>query len=697
MHIFLIILWLCSLSASLFIQKELFVLHGAISLFFIFMCAISSLVFGYQGQEEKKVLVKNIEVSKPNLGGFFALNYKNLLNIFEVCGCCLWMWMALSTVLSQTFFESYIQFGSYSLFALGYIFFRCHPNPHKLAFIAYIGFMFLLAIEAFLIPVYFFKYGTFTSFANTNLIGLNYSFGFLGSCAALYFLLNRSQLNTNVAAHKNYKNNKNTFNLVHIFYLEKIRLLLTFLGAFFLAVFCFAMLSFSSLGPFLSIVIAALFLRFLYTRKISSLALFFGAILSCALALFSIESGQVRLSMWLSSFQIFLDNFWLGTGIGTFLIHYPAYREGDFISSGLSTHNLSIQFALELGVFGVLMLWAFLGLLIYLSKEAISKFLQKNVQNTVPYLKALLASLCMFFALIIHAHISTTFNAPFFLILGGSLCGYISVLLRQALLGDKGAQVKSNIVIQSLELSSKKNNFAAFLKNGILKFFLFSSIPKYGVKGLILLSLVPVYIFISMTISLYLLQKEKQSLFAFDMVKAEKYLNGSHKLSFGQNSYTYLLASEKPIGILQSEKPFLNEEETQKLKDKANSLLEGALSKNPYFAPAYYKKAQLAELFGQEDEIEKNLLESLKRDPGFISSRLVLIRIYKRQRKQDQLLDLYVEGLKYPYRTPQAINFYKQAIEGFEKSGELELKKNAQDLLIDFKQDRGSGPLSTIF
>lgn len=65
------------------------------------------------------------------------------------------------------------------------------------------------------------------------------------------------------------------------------------------------------------------------------------------------ESMQDRLDMWASALQLFSEEMWWGTGLGSFALRYPAVRAAtETTSVGFFAHNDYLQLLMELGVVG---------------------------------------------------------------------------------------------------------------------------------------------------------------------------------------------------------------------------------------------------------------------------------------------------------------------------------------------------------
>jgi len=70
--------------------------------------------------------------------------------------------------------------------------------------------------------------------------------------------------------------------------------------------------------------------------------------------------------MWLATWHIFLSHPYLGTGLGSYFLFYPAYRlPGELASAGTYAHNDYIEFLAEGGLINLGFLLAFAGALFY--------------------------------------------------------------------------------------------------------------------------------------------------------------------------------------------------------------------------------------------------------------------------------------------------------------------------------------------
>jgi len=73
-----------------------------------------------------------------------------------------------------------------------------------------------------------------------------------------------------------------------------------------------------------------------------------------------------RTLMWIATWHIFLSHPYLGTGLGSYFLFYPAYRlPGELASAGTYAHNDYIEFLAEGGLINLGFLLAFAGALFY--------------------------------------------------------------------------------------------------------------------------------------------------------------------------------------------------------------------------------------------------------------------------------------------------------------------------------------------
>lgn len=73
-----------------------------------------------------------------------------------------------------------------------------------------------------------------------------------------------------------------------------------------------------------------------------------------------------RALMWIATWHIFMTHPWLGTGLGTYFLYYPAFRlPAELASAGTYDHNDYLQYLAEGGLINLGLLLTFAGTLFY--------------------------------------------------------------------------------------------------------------------------------------------------------------------------------------------------------------------------------------------------------------------------------------------------------------------------------------------
>lgn len=118
------------------------------------------------------------------------------------------------------------------------------------------------------------------------------------------------------------------------------------------------------------------------------------------------SSNSFRFNVYNSSVDMFKDNWLLGIGVGNqnFREIYGLYMKTGF--DALSAYNIFLEIAVESGVFA---LFAFVGFLITLIKNAVSFILKSAETKDVIIVSAALISIC---AVSIHGLVDTVFFRP---------------------------------------------------------------------------------------------------------------------------------------------------------------------------------------------------------------------------------------------------------------------------------------------
>ena len=175
-----------------------------------------------------------------------------------------------------------------------------------------------------------------------------------------------------------------------------------------LTVCLLAMFLTNSRGGVLCSLLAMVIAFMLYVRRDIPQGKWILIVLACAgiavLALLEVMGGGVgsriilsglsdegRLSAWRSTLRIIADNPWFGTGLGTFVWSFPAYRSNEMSMWGVwdLAHNTYLEFASELGIpVAILVGAAWVAAIVLLIRG-----LREQHRDTGPVLAALTVSL----------------------------------------------------------------------------------------------------------------------------------------------------------------------------------------------------------------------------------------------------------------------------------------------------------------
>ncbi|MEM7651329.1 MAG: O-antigen ligase family protein, partial [Pseudomonadota bacterium] len=139
-----------------------------------------------------------------------------------------------------------------------------------------------------------------------------------------------------------------------------------------------------------------------------------------------------RPEIWASTWEIIQNNFWTGTGIGTFFLYYPEVRSiGDPSTAGLMAHSDPLQFWAEMGILSLVLFYVFIALCVLRTRAAFKKLDQKDTRRVT-----ILVPFFAIAAMTIHAHVSFPFHILPTLLMAGFLLGVWFVQTQNVLDGE---------------------------------------------------------------------------------------------------------------------------------------------------------------------------------------------------------------------------------------------------------------------
>ena len=375
--------------------------------------------------------------------------------------------------------------------------------------------------------------------------------------------------------------------------------------AFFIA---FALFMSLSRGGIIALLSSFAFFNLLYTlviRKKRVIAFSILFVISLLLFLFIIgldplisrfEEIQMdtieeigRVEYWKSSYALFLDKPWFGSGLGTFSTAVPRFQtlntSGKFISH---SHNDYIELLSEIGIIGFLIVvGTFLSFYIYLIRRVFA------IQSKTRWLIAI-ATLSSIFAILIHSFFDFNFHIPSNVLL-------FSVLLAIAYLSTKQGN-KTNTF--SYTLSKRKKAIAITLLILILLISILYSGKAYFAEGYIEKA------------NLALKEKKQES--AIEDVERAIFIesrNASHHVKLADI-------------LLKSLRKTKSDSAKITLKYKALNHYEIAIKQNPNYAYYHIKEALLLNSLGDKDLARKAYEQAVYYSPTSTSYRYSLCNFY---------------------------------------------------------------------
>lgn len=548
-----------------------------------------------------------------------------------------WALGFVSVLLSKASFTSYIYFCYLSMFPLAFIFAALVPEKDRFfRSISIVSAIIFAALSAVILGIYFFfpellRFGlSHWPFGNPNSLAGFLSLGFF---CVYGFLLQTKDVN-----HKRW--------------------------AFVLALLIIAaMLTTGSRGALVALIVGFLFLLgFLLKRfkndwkwHVSFAGLSLGIFV--ALSVFAPQlnpqtpgdilaqsvSGDLpilydRPHIWASTWQIIQENFWFGTGIGTFFLVYPAYRAGDVSTSGHMAHSDPLQFWMEMGVFSPLIFYALIGFAVFKTFQALNALDQDDDRRIM-----IVAPFCAFGALVLHTHISFHFYVLPILFASGTLLAFWLTQVER--------------VLPSGEWSITKG---VALENILVKLCL------------LMLLLCCAFMLVLSQGSELLVSHAKARIKANDIAGFAWAINAADDMAFHRNARALSVASTVPSTTVRANGAQLSKSETLKMILLAEGLLDQAIGHNPYLGRVYLEKARVVELAlkyvpneykaqhkGEDVSVRALVEEALRINPLVADTRIKLAELMMAQEQSQQAFDLMKAGMHWPYKPEHEYKYFQ--------------------------------------
>ena len=366
-----------------------------------------------------------------------------------------------------------------------------------------------------------------------------------------------------------------------------------------------------------------------------------------------------RTALWDGAFDLVAAYPILGTGYGTFFLHYPAVRTMvDEWSGGFMVHNDFLQILAETGIVGAILL----GVILVAAVVVMIKSRRDNILNIRA--RGVAAILfCGIGAVVAHA----IFDFPFYTL--------PIMLVLPLMMGAWLAQVQSMTITRHTNVCGHRY-VDVILVVGL--------IAGLGVWAQIMLSER------SLIHAEYLFQRD-------DVNGFSAHVNDAHRLGMGLNDKAYAFAARIPMGILAGDGRRIPMEDRQKLIAQANDLLDAAMRHNPYRASYYMQRAELSVFAGDlwpdwMADTQSLLRQALMVDPRFIPARMRLATVLVQSGADDAAYDVLRDGLGWVYldRMGDAVSYYDRVLAMADARGDMD----APDMVAAIDQrDRLKGAL----
>lgn len=305
-----------------------------------------------------------------------------------------------------------------------------------------------------------------------------------------------------------------------------------------------------------------------------------------------------RIMIWQSAREMFPHHPWLGTGIGTFFLYYPEYRNPWDDSAGFMAHNDLIQFAVEMGILAPILAVAMALYLVIRTKKSLCHD---------PTRRAVLPCLVIV------------------LLAGHSLVNFNFYIL-------------PSLMILGLMLAWWNHEIISDTKPILLRTSARDSVAVFGV----VFFLCPLW---SLAISEYATTRAITSLSVGKVTDFSEQLNLADKMALGLNGRAILQAA-------------LFAEVTGDTK-KAMSFLAAAEAVNPRQPKIYTERARLL-LPDHPDAALTDAQKALALDPSRLESRELVADILDRMGRGADSYAVLKDGLNGMMRDPDPSGYYRR-------------------------------------
>lgn len=328
-----------------------------------------------------------------------------------------------------------------------------------------------------------------------------------------------------------------------------------------------------------------------------------------------------RLAVWEGTWHIIRDQPWLGTGLGTFFLYYPAYRlPTDTSTGGFYAHMDPLQFWAELGILGPVLFYAVLIAILVQTVRAV-----RHLGSDDPARLAILGPFAGLLAVAVHTHI--TFHLYILPILMGA-----GILLAAWQLACERALERPRARV-ALPQGAHPRVWRWLLA---------------GVAVLVVLNLG------SAGVADRMIKRGRAAVDAGEIGRALVHFHAARALAPASDT-AWALGAEIRGAAMSNPELDLSQLDREALYGEAHRMLDQAMRRNPARAKLHYTRGRLYRVAppGAEarprERAERAWRTALAKDPRLIEARMALADLYLAADRPEEALAVLEAGLKWPY------------------------------------------------
>ncbi len=330
-----------------------------------------------------------------------------------------------------------------------------------------------------------------------------------------------------------------------------------------------------------------------------------------------------RFMIWKSTIDIFMDHPLVGTGIGTFFVNYPQYRNPLDDSAGYMAHNDLLQFASEMGFIAPILAMLIVGFVVFKTFQKL-----KNIDNNDDRLNLIIPF------------------AAFILVTGHSLVNFNFYILPSLMTTGLMLAVWNKQIAQDEIVIGARKQMREICAVGVI-FICF--IPLWGVS-----------------ISEYKVGTAMVKLAKLDVAGFSDDLNIADTTCMGLNGRVYLQAA-------------IFARET-KDTSRAMMMLDKAEQVNPRIAQVYVERSKILETSDKATALAQ-ARQAMLINPSALTARIQLADMLEHAGQRKDAYDVLKAGMVGMMRNPNPYGYYKRVATMALEFGDLDTNALALERL----------------